>query len=51
MVDYFLDWIDFSSLNVSDDLVFVFVCLASLMILSFIIDFFRFLLYYISGGK
>lgn len=47
MVDLFLSWIDNSVLNVSDDIIFGFVCIASLFVLSFILDFFRFVMYYI----
>lgn len=49
MVDLFLDWIQNGSLNVSDDIQYLFVVVASLFILSFILDFFRFILYYITG--
>lgn len=51
MISLFLNWINNDILHVSDDLLFIFCCVASLMILSFIIDFFKFIMYYITGGK
>lgn len=49
MYQIFLDWIQIpDSLFVSDDIKFLFVCISALFILSFILDFFRFILYYIS---
>lgn len=48
MYQIFLDWLgDFS--GVSSDIIFIFVCVASLAVLNFIFDFFRFILYYCSG--
>lgn len=51
MFNYFLDWMDISSLFVSDDIKFIFASVAALLVLSFIIDFFKFVLYYVGGGK
>lgn len=48
MYDIFTAWIGNVS-NISSDLVFVFACIASLLILHFLLDFFRFLMYYVSG--
>lgn len=49
MFQIFLDWIQIpDGFIVSDDIKFLFICIASLFILSFILDFFRFIMYYIS---
>lgn len=50
MFQLFLDWMNVS-VSVSDDVLFIFSAVASLFILNFILDFFRFIMYYISGGK
>lgn len=47
MIDYFLQWMN-NSLNVSDDVLFIFAACASLYILNFLLDFFRFVMYYIT---
>lgn len=49
MFEIFVDWLGISSLNISNDLLFIFCAAASLFVLSFIFDFFRFLMYFISG--
>lgn len=51
MYSLFMNWIDLSTLNVSDDLIFIFVSVASIFILSFLLDFFRFLFYYITERR
>lgn len=48
MYELFLNWIgDVSS--VDSDVVFIFCAVASLIILKFILEFFKFLMYYISN--
>lgn len=47
MIDYFLTWLN-NSLNVSDDLLFVFGAVSALFIMNFLLDFFRFIMYYIT---
>lgn len=51
MTDLFLTWLNNSVLTVSDDIKFIFCCIASYFILSFILDFFRYLLYYVGGRR
>lgn len=47
MYDLFKVWIGFSGI-IDDGIMFIFTVVASLFILNFILDFFRFLLYYIT---
>lgn len=49
MLDLFLAWMQ-NTLNVSDDILFVFAAAASIMILNFLLDFFRFIMYYVGRG-
>lgn len=50
MIDFFLNWINNTGiLTVSDSLQYCFACVGSLIILLFILDVIKFLLYYISG--
>lgn len=50
MIDLFVNWLG-NTLSVSDDMIFIFGVVASLLILQFLLDFFRFLMYYISEVK
>lgn len=47
MIDLFLTWMN-NTLNVSSDILFVFAAVASLFILNFLLDFFRYLMYFIT---
>lgn len=47
MFDFFIDWFGGSGI-VPDDIYSLFAFCASLLILHFILDFFRFVIYYIS---
>lgn len=51
MFQYFLDWINVTTVTVSGDIQFVFSCIASYFILSFLLDFFRFLMYYVGERR
>lgn len=51
MVDLFLEWLNNSILTVSDSVLFVFCAIASLMVLNFLLDFFRFIMYYIKERR
>lgn len=52
MIDIVMEWLgDYSSLNISDQFIFLAVVVFSYSILQFLLDFFRFLMYYISGGN
>lgn len=46
MYQLFIDWIGDVSF-IDSDIVFLFVCVASLFILNFLLDFFRYVMYYI----
>lgn len=48
MFQLFMDWFGDLSINVSDDVLFIFAAVAAIFILNFILDFFRFVMYYIS---
>lgn len=50
MTQYVIDFLQ-SSLNVDDELVFVAVVIFSIIFISFLLDVFKFILYYISGRK
>lgn len=47
MYDLFLDWIGNVSF-IDKDILFMFAALASLFILNFLLDFFRWIMYYIT---
>lgn len=51
MIDLFIEWINNTILNVPDSLSYTFCAIASLMVLDFLFDFFRFLMYYIRDRK
>lgn len=51
MINLFLDWLGDSSLVINDDIQYVFVCIASICVLQFMFDFFRFIMYYISERR
>lgn len=48
MTQLFFDWLSNDLLFVPDSLVFIFVAVASLFILNFLLDFIRFIIYYIT---
>lgn len=45
MYELFVNWIGSLPSLIDSDLTFMFVCLASLFILNFLLDFFRFIMY------
>ncbi len=49
MIDLFLNWLGNDVLIVPDYMTFTFACVASLIILLFLIDIIKFILYYVSG--
>lgn len=48
MIKLFLDWLGEYSLSVPDDIVFLFAAVSSVFILVFLLDFLRFIMYYIT---
>lgn len=48
MYDLVLEWLGVDSSFVSHDLFYAAVCIASFLILIFLLDFLRFIMYYIS---
>lgn len=48
MYNIFVDWIGETIGLISDDLIYAFACVASLLVLSFLFDFFKFIMYYIT---
>lgn len=51
MYQLFLDWISVPSGIVSDDIIFLFTCVAACLILLFLLDFLRYIMYYITRGN
>lgn len=51
MYQLFLEWISVPSGIVSDDIIFLFTCLAAFLILLFLLDFLRYVMYYITRGN
>lgn len=48
MYELFINWMGELPLLISDDVLFIFVAVGSLFILNFILDFFRYVMYYIT---
>lgn len=51
MYQIFLDWLQIPADLISEDLIFIFAGAGALLVLSFIFDFFRYILYYISRSE
>lgn len=51
MFDLFLDWISLPVNYVSNDIIAIFAFVASSLILMFLLDFLRFIMYYLTRGR
>lgn len=47
MINNFITWLGTYNLNVTDDIIFIFASISSLIILQFVLDIIKFLLYYV----
>lgn len=47
MYDLFMNWMGSVPSSVTDDMAFMFVCVASLVVLKFLLDIIKYFMYYI----